>query len=91
MNELIIVTLSRCHLLHLQGFFEEIEDLKYALVCSAKLNDEYEKSLRKLCSQFGVPFVAPCRVTGKLKTEDRQHRSYQRVSQKKDAVLSEGK
>ncbi|XP_005093228.1 centrosomal protein of 290 kDa [Aplysia californica] len=37
------------------NFFDEIEDLKFALLQSAKLNSSYEKSLRDLCSKFGVP------------------------------------
>lgn len=36
-------------------FFEEIEDLKYALQQSAKLNKEYQKTLEKLSRQFGFP------------------------------------
>ncbi|XP_078071838.1 uncharacterized protein LOC144495577 isoform X2 [Mustelus asterias] len=39
-----------------KGFFEEIEDLKYALQESAKLNKEYEKCLRKMCQKYGLPF-----------------------------------
>ncbi|XP_038069731.1 centrosomal protein of 290 kDa-like [Patiria miniata] len=39
-----------------EGFFDEIEDLKYALQQSAKLNKEYEKALRRTCKQFGVPY-----------------------------------
>lgn len=43
--------------LHLfQGFFEEIEDLKYALQQAARLNSAYEKALKQLCSQSGVAF-----------------------------------
>lgn len=42
-----------------QGFFEEIEDIKYALQQSAKLNKVYEKTLRKMCMQFGVPYPNP--------------------------------
>ncbi|XP_032230560.1 centrosomal protein of 290 kDa [Nematostella vectensis] len=38
-----------------RGFFEEVEDLKFALQQSAKLNTAYEVALRKLCTQFGVP------------------------------------
>ncbi|XP_041376467.1 centrosomal protein of 290 kDa-like isoform X2 [Gigantopelta aegis] len=41
------------------GFFEEIEDIKFAFQQSAKLNKEYEKALRKLCHQFGVPYPCP--------------------------------
>lgn len=37
-------------------FFEEIEDMKYALQQSAKLNVEYEKALRRLCKQFGLNY-----------------------------------
>jgi len=43
----------------LQGFFEEIEDLKYALQQSAQLNKEYEKALRRICLQFGLPYPHP--------------------------------
>ena len=42
-----------------QGFFEEIEDLKFALKQSNLLNKEYEKSLRKMCVQFGIPYSEP--------------------------------
>lgn len=42
-----------------QGFFDEVEDLKFALQQSARLNKEYEKTLRKLCQQFGVPYPHP--------------------------------
>jgi len=42
-----------------QGFFEEIEDIKYALQQSAKLNKVYEKTLRKMCMKFGVPYPNP--------------------------------
>ncbi|XP_067886894.1 centrosomal protein of 290 kDa-like [Heterodontus francisci] len=42
-----------------KGFFEEIEDLKYALQESAKLNKEYEKCLRKICEKYGLPFPQP--------------------------------
>lgn len=41
------------------NFFDEIEDLKFALQQSAKLNKEYEKSLKKLCTKFGVPYPYP--------------------------------
>lgn len=39
------------------GFFEEIEDMKYALQQSARLNKEYEKLLKRLCNQFGLPYT----------------------------------
>lgn len=45
-----------------KGFFDEIEDLKFALQQSAKLNREYEKTLKHQCVQFGVPFPHPERV-----------------------------
>ena len=40
----------------LQGFFEEVEDLKYALQQAARLNSAYEKALKQLCSQYGLSF-----------------------------------
>ena len=43
-------------LLLFKGFFDEIEDLKYALQQSAKLIKEYEMTIKKMCKQFGVPF-----------------------------------
>ncbi|XP_050398529.1 centrosomal protein of 290 kDa [Patella vulgata] len=39
-----------------KGFFDEVEDIKYALQQSAKLNQEYDKLLRKMCKKYGVPF-----------------------------------
>ncbi|KAK3085412.1 hypothetical protein FSP39_002931 [Pinctada imbricata] len=44
------------------GFFEEIEDLKFSLQQSTKLNKEYEKTLRKLCMRFSVPYPHPEKV-----------------------------
>ncbi|XP_062607616.1 centrosomal protein of 290 kDa-like [Saccostrea cucullata] len=41
------------------GFFEEIEDLKFGLKQATKLNKEYERTLRKVCIQFGVPYPHP--------------------------------
>lgn len=41
------------------GFFEEIEDLKFALQQSALLNKEYEKVLRQMCLRFGIPYPHP--------------------------------
>lgn len=41
------------------GFFEEIEDIKFALQQSARLNKEYEQTLRKLCIKFGIPYPHP--------------------------------
>ncbi|XP_064611428.1 centrosomal protein of 290 kDa-like isoform X2 [Liolophura sinensis] len=43
-------------------FFDEVEDVKFALRQSAKLNKEYERTLRKLCGQFAVPYPNPERV-----------------------------
>ncbi|XP_047128926.1 centrosomal protein of 290 kDa isoform X1 [Hydra vulgaris] len=38
------------------GFFEEIEDMKYALQQSSKLNSHYELVLKRLCKQFGLHY-----------------------------------
>lgn len=47
-------------------FFEEIEDLKFALQQSAKLNQEYQKTLDKLSKQFGFPLPRiSCSNSGK--------------------------
>jgi len=50
---------QQCIFAPFQGFFEEIEDIKYALQQAAKLNKVYEKTLRKMCMQFGVPYPNP--------------------------------
>lgn len=42
-------------------FFDEIEDMKYALQQSAKLNTEYERALRRLCKQFGLNYTSALR------------------------------
>ena len=39
-----------------QNFFDEIEDLKYALQESAKLNAVYEKTLRHICKQHKLSY-----------------------------------
>nr|XP_014343967.1 PREDICTED: centrosomal protein of 290 kDa-like isoform X1 [Latimeria chalumnae] len=39
-----------------KGFFEEIEDVKYALQESAKLNKQYERYLQQICTVYGLPF-----------------------------------
>lgn len=58
--------------LHLfQGFFEEIEDLKYALQQAARLNSAYEKALKQLCSQCGVAFP---KITTATTTPKQRHR-----------------
>ncbi|XP_033755389.1 centrosomal protein of 290 kDa-like [Pecten maximus] len=41
------------------GFFEEIEDIKFAFQQSAKLNVEYEKTIKKLCKQLRVAYPYP--------------------------------
>lgn len=51
-----IYTQSKPDVCFVQGFFEEIEDLKYALQQAARLNTAYEKALKKLCLQSGMPF-----------------------------------
>jgi len=38
------------------SFFEEIEDMKYALQQSSKLNVQYEQMIKKLCKQYGVSY-----------------------------------
>ncbi|XP_029446835.1 uncharacterized protein LOC115085217 isoform X2 [Rhinatrema bivittatum] len=40
-----------------KGFFDEIEDLKFALQESVKLNDQYEKCLQQISTKFGLPFT----------------------------------
>ncbi|ELT96192.1 hypothetical protein CAPTEDRAFT_185988 [Capitella teleta] len=45
--------------LSFRGFFEEVEDIKFALQQSTKLNEEYEKCLKKICCRFGVPCPHP--------------------------------
>lgn len=39
-----------------QSFFDEIEDLKYSLHRSTKLNKYYEKTLQNMCFEYGIPF-----------------------------------
>jgi len=46
----------------MQSFFDEIEDLKFALQQSALLNKQYEAVLRRTCAQFGVPYPCPERL-----------------------------
>ena len=71
---------SKPHCLSSQGFFEEIEDLKYALQQSARLNTAYEKALHKLCKQFGVPLpnvpgAGPSRKQPNKRERDREFKS----------------
>ena len=61
----------RVHLHLLQGFFEEIEDLKYALQQAARLNSAYEKALKQLCSQCGVAFPKIATTTPKKRSRKR--------------------
>ncbi|XP_063155164.1 centrosomal protein of 290 kDa-like isoform X1 [Candoia aspera] len=42
-----------------KDFFDEIEDLKYALQEAIKLNTHYEKCLKQLSSTYGVTFTSP--------------------------------
>ncbi|CAF0774321.1 unnamed protein product [Adineta ricciae] len=44
------------------NFFEEIEDLKYALQQANNLNHEYEKTVQMLSSRLGIPYP---KITGK--------------------------
>lgn len=55
-----------------RGFFEEVEDLKYALQQAARLNSAYEKALRQLCSQYGLSFP---KVTTTTPTQRRRKRT----------------
>jgi len=55
----------------LPGFFEEIEDLKYALQQAARLNSAYEKALKQLCSQSGVAFPKITTTTPKKRSRKR--------------------
>nr|KAG5708008.1 hypothetical protein BaRGS_025146 [Batillaria attramentaria] len=45
-----------------KGFFDEVEDLKFALQQSTTLNKAFEQVLRKLCRQFGVSYPHPEKV-----------------------------
>ncbi|NXA21065.1 CE290 protein, partial [Ibidorhyncha struthersii] len=40
-----------------KDFFEEIEDLKYAVQESVKLNNQYEKCLKQISVIYGLPFT----------------------------------
>lgn len=40
----------------MQSFFDELEDMKYALQQSTKLNHEYENILKRLCKQNGLNY-----------------------------------
>ncbi|CAF1438536.1 unnamed protein product [Rotaria sordida] len=40
-----------------ENFFEELEDLKYALQQANNLNREYEKTIRMLCDRLGIPYL----------------------------------
>ncbi|XP_060100031.1 centrosomal protein of 290 kDa-like [Heteronotia binoei] len=41
-----------------KDFFDEIEDLKYALQESLKLNNQYEKCFKQLSSTYGITFAS---------------------------------
>ena len=54
-----------------KNFFDEIEDLKYALQESAKLNKIYEKTLQNVCKKTKVDYqeallnvVSKCKTSG---------------------------
>ncbi|XP_034618486.1 centrosomal protein of 290 kDa-like isoform X3 [Trachemys scripta elegans] len=49
-------------------FFDEIEDLKYALQESIKLNNQYEKCLKHISSTHGFAFAAPYTTITNYKT-----------------------
>ncbi|XP_026516795.1 centrosomal protein of 290 kDa-like isoform X1 [Terrapene carolina triunguis] len=49
-------------------FFDEIEDLKYALQESIKLNNQYEKCLKHISSTYGFAFAAPYTTITSYKT-----------------------
>ena len=61
----------------LQGFFEEVEDLKYALQKSARLNTEYEKALKKMCKQFDVQFKPIKQLSGKRSARRSKDQEFQ--------------
>jgi len=39
-----------------KSFFEELEDMKYALQQSIQLNQEYERALKRICKQTGLNY-----------------------------------
>ena len=55
----------------LQSFFEELEDMKYALQQSTKLNNEYERILKQICKQTGLNYKQYCQ-----QQQQRQHRQH---------------
>lgn len=57
-----------------ENFFEEIEDLKYALQQSARLNQEYDKALRQVCDNFGAPFPLDSLPSRRKKTSSSSKR-----------------
>ena len=63
-------------ILLLQGFFEEVEDMKYALQKSARLNTEYEKALKKMCKQFGVQFKPIKQFSGRRSARRSKDREF---------------
>lgn len=61
-----------------RGFFDEIEDLKYALQQAARLNSAYEKALRQLCSQCGMPYPKITTTTPPKTHKRKRSRSHAR-------------
>ncbi|XP_072169303.1 uncharacterized protein [Diadema setosum] len=64
-----------------ENFFEEIEDLKFALQRSAKLNQEYDKALRHTCQTYGAAFPLdslPSRPRSAPSSASKKHRSRQK-------------
>ena len=41
------------------GFFDEVNDLKFALQQATSLNDEYEKTIQMLSAQLGITYPIP--------------------------------
>ena len=62
-----------------QGFFDEVEDLKFALHKSSKLNTEYEATLQRLCQQFGLSYTQTADVTSN-KTQQPAFQAVQRYT-----------
>eukprot|EP00111_Clytia_hemisphaerica_P024719 TCONS_00072855-protein len=57
------------------GFFEELEDMKYALHQSNRLNHQYERTLKKLCKQTGMNFKHLMAVSTSAQTSDGKRKS----------------
>ncbi|XP_066920617.1 centrosomal protein of 290 kDa-like isoform X2 [Clytia hemisphaerica] len=57
------------------GFFEELEDMKYALHQSNKLNHQYERTLKKLCKQTGMNYKHLMAASTSAQTSDGKRKS----------------